>query len=492
MRLLSPLLLVLALALPAPGQDPAPEDPHPSVRYSLEDCRRLALGENLDLAYSRLEPLLYEGDLVSFRGGYDPILYLDSTRSNAKSPTASSLAGASVLDTDSWNTSFGVKGTLLTGAVWDLNVQADRRETNNAFSTLNPTWDASYGVSLRQPLLRAAWAGYALIPARISRLSWRSSHRHVEQDTQKVVYDVELAYWALVNAIRQLEVKQRALDLAQRLYEVNRNKVAAGALAPIEELRAETEVAAQQEGIILARNAIDEAQDGLKRLIRPFERPSDWEFVIIPVDEPSYVPMAVNLDAAVSEAVLRRPEVEQSRLSVESSVLTEKLRDNEALPTVDVTGSYRYAGLGRNLGDSLEGVGSSDFDTWSLGVSVQYPLFSRASRGAAARAAVETRRARVALLNQEQTIVVEVRSAVREMSSVEKRIEATKAATRLAQRSLEAEQARFDRGLSTSHQVFEFQKLLTEAESNEAKAVVDWKIALAKYRKATGTILESR
>ena len=89
-------------------------------------------------------------------------------------------------------------------------------------------------------------------------------------------------------------------------------------------------------------------------------------------------------------------------------------------------------------------------------------------------------------------MVLEVRSAARAMNSGAERIEATRKATELARRALEAEQARFDRGLSTSHQVLQFLTDEETAAANEAKAVVDYKIAELKLRKATGGLLKER
>ncbi|MBI2920462.1 MAG: TolC family protein [Planctomycetes bacterium] len=497
-RFLATVLCLAAATLCAAQEPPAdtppepPKDPRPRVRYTLDDCLRLASENNLDLAYARLEPGLYEGDLIAFRGAYDPTAYITFNRRSIKAPTASALSGAPILDEDLWSGTAGVKGGIVSGATYDFNFQTERDFTNSSFSTLNPKWSSSYGVSLRQPLLKAAWVDYNLVSARLSRNSHRQSIFKVEETASTTLYNVEFAYWTLVNSIRQRDVKQRALELAQRLYEVNRNKVRAGALAPIEELRAESEVASQKEGIILAENTIEDSQDELKRLIRPFNAPADWDFVIEPADEPAFEATAVDPEAAISRALENRPELEQLRIAMESAKINEWKYGRDLLPTVDLTGSLRYSGLGRNFGDSLEGIRTSDFDTWEVGIVIEYPFGTRAARGGLARAEAERRRADLSLRNTEQTVVLEVREAAREINTTAQRIEATKTAVRLARRSLEAEQARYDRGLTTSHELLQFQKTLTEAESNETKAVIDHNIARLKLRKSTGTLLTER
>ncbi|MEK7466778.1 MAG: TolC family protein [Planctomycetota bacterium] len=477
---------------PEQKPDPFAGDERRRARMTLEECLKAALESNLDLAYSRLQPDLSRGDIHGFKGTYDPIPYVTGTRRSSKTGTASSLAGADVLSDKLWAAAVGVKGTWFLGTTYDINFQTSRDDTNNTFSTLDPRWDSSIGFSLRQPLLKNAWMDYQLITLRVFENSYRSSVFQVSVDTVATIYAVELAYWTLVDSINQKAVKDRSLQVSQRLFEVNRNKVKAGALAPIEELRAESDVASRREGIILAANTIENAMDELRRLIRPFNRPEDWDFIIEPADAPVFTPRLVDLDAAVGEAISSRPELEQLRIAIESSNLDSKRYSRDLWPTLDLTGSIRYTGLGGNMGDSLERIRSWDFNTWEVGVIFEYPLGTRTARGQLIRAETEQRRAEIALRNQEQGVVLEVRTAARELKSTAERIEATRTAGRLALRAMEAEQARYERGLTTSHQLLQFLNDQETAAANEEKAVVDYKIAELKLRKATGRILKER
>jgi outer membrane protein TolC len=459
---------------------------------SLDECLRAALDANLDLAYSRLEPELYRGDIHGFKGPFDPVVYVEGNQRNSRSAATSSLSGADVLQDRLWTSAMGVRGTWFIGTTYDVNFQTNRNRSNNSFATLNPRWDSSIGFSLRQPLLRNAWLDYQLLTLRSFENSYRSSVHHVSQDTAATLYAVELAYWTLVDSINQKAVKDRALEVSKRLYEVNKNKVKAGALAPIEELRAESDVAGRLEGIILAANTIENSMDELRRLIRPFERPEDWNFIVEPADAPNFDPHPVDLDSAVGEAIASRPELEQLRIAIDSTRLDIRRHERDLWPSLDITGGIRYSGTGGNFGDSLERLRTWDFNSWEVGVLFEYPLGSHSARGQLMRAETQQRRSEIALRNQEQGVVLEVRIAAREMKSTAERIEATKTARRLAVRAMEAEQARYERGLTTSHQLLQFLTDSETAAANEQKAVVDYKIAELKLRKATGRILKER
>lgn len=507
MRLSALLPFLLLLAGTARAQDPAPPaeplpaeprpdpfagDPRPRMKLTLEDCLRAALDANLDLAYSRLEPELSRADIHGFKGPYDPVVYVQGNQRSSKTATSSSLAGANILQDRLWTSAMGVRGTWFLGTTYDVNFQTNRDDTNNSFATLDPRWDSSIGFSLRQPLLKHAWLDYQLLTLRAYENAYRSSVHHVSEDTAATLYAVELAYWTLVDSINQKLVKERALEVSKRLYEVNKNKVKAGALAPIEELRAESDVASRQEGIILAANTIENAMDELRRLIRPFQRPEDWNFIVEPADAPNFEARPVDLDAAVGEAIASRPELEQLRIAIDTSRLDVKRYERDLWPSLDLTGGVRYSGTGGNFGDSLERLRTWDYNTWEVGVLFEYPLGSHTANGQLLRAETQQRRNEIALRNQEQGVVLEVRSAAREMKSTAERIEATRTARRLAIRAMEAEQARYERGLTTSHQLLQFLTDSETAAANEQKAVVDYKIAELKLRKATGRILKER
>ena len=67
-----------------------------------------------------------------------------------------------------------------------------------------------------------------------------------------------------------------------------------------------------------------------------------------------------------------------------------------------------------------------------------------------------------------------MRDAVREVRYRTEAVRAAVTSLRLAERQLEAEQARYDEGLSTNFQVLEFQRDLVEAQRGERQARVEY------------------
>ena len=97
----------------------------------------------------------------------------------------------------------------------------------------------------------------------------------------------------------------------------------------------------------------------------------------------------------------------------------------------------------------------------------------------------------VDLQNSEQTIRVEVRIAVRAVDSGLKRFEAAAVNVELQGKKLDAEQKKFENGMSTTFEVRQFQNDLSEAQLSQIRAGLDYAKALAALERVKGTLLES-
>ncbi|MEE8111117.1 MAG: TolC family protein, partial [Acidobacteriota bacterium] len=91
-----------------------------------------------------------------------------------------------------------------------------------------------------------------------------------------------------------------------------------------------------------------------------------------------------------------------------------------------------------------------------------------------------------------QGAIKEVRSAVRQIETNQKRVKAARVNKRLQSEKLNAEEKKYENGMSTSFQVLEFQEDLAEAERGEIRAVIDFNLSLAELEKVKGTLGDYR
>ena len=78
------------------------------------------------------------------------------------------------------------------------------------------------------------------------------------------------------------------------------------------------------------------------------------------------------------------------------------------------------------------------------------------------------------------------------MTSGIKRVEAADKNVDLQREKLDAEQKKFDNGMSTSFEVLTFQKDLADAELRMINAALDYTKSLTALERSKGTLLEAR
>jgi outer membrane protein TolC len=305
-----------------------------------------------------------------------------------------------------------------------------------------------------------------------------------------VISTVEQAYWELVFANENLKVAQAALKAAEELLASNRAKLKAGVVSVVDVLQAEAAVASRVEQILVAEKAIQDQEDQFRRLLNPSEQELRQDFRLIPSDQLVKTLEAISLDEAIDTAIARRPEIAQAAKNIETSELNTKFAKNQLLPNLAFQGTSGMAGLGEGVGNMLKRNFGGDFYNYGAGLVLSYPLGNRAAISQYNKRQLEARNAQATMQSVRQQIIVGVREAVRRVRTDFKRIETTRSARLLSEKQLQAEQERFNVGLSTTRFVLDFQRDLAIARGNELRAIVDYNKSLSNLARHKGTTLE--
>jgi len=512
------LMLAAAAAPAAPGQTAvsttvgtlgpaaAPVVADGQLRLSLDDAIEIALRQNLDLALQRYDRTINALVVPANQGLFDLRVSGSVFRSENNQPNTTELEGAAVVSTERSGFTLGLDQLTAWGGTASLQIDGTRFATNSTNAFINPQYFASDVLTFSQPLLRNFGELATKRPILQARLGSEISRETFEQEAARVIQTVENAYWTLVEAQDQLGVAEESLGLANQLHERNRVQVDVGTLAPIELVGSEATVATRQEEIIRARAAVGDATDLLLQLLN-LDRDAYWDLQVVPTTEPETERIAVDLEEAIATALAERPELAVQRLSVEGRQLDARFFRRDKLATVDLVLSYGAQGLaGRgfvpdpetlelirvdtDLTDAFDDAFGFDFDQWSAQLVVAYPLQNRAARAQSTIADLDVGIARTALEQLRLAVITEVRAAARGVETAAQQIESARVSRRLQERNLEAEQRRYENGMSTGFQVTEIQEDLTQARAREVSAVTGYRNALAEFYRATGQLLE--
>lgn len=460
-----------------------------SVDWSLQDVRAAAIAGNLDLKVALIDPALAEQALAVERAKFDAVFSPSIRYRNDDQPT---------LNTTSSSQSQSIAATgqltvpLRTGGRATVALSENYQQTNNPFVVFDQSYGLGLDASVSLPLLRGY--GRSLNAASIKIAGYEADLAAAGTKLQiiNVLNAAERAYWRLVAARQELEVRQKQFELAQAQVEKAKRRVNAGDAAQIEITRAESGLAQRLEGIIASETEILIAQRDLKKISNATsvgESVVNDATIIRPVTPPEATAYTFPIDALIAQAEANRMELLQSELQLLADALNIEIAMDGTQPKLNVDAGYSFDGLGTEVDRALHTLVRRKWQSWNLGISGEYAFGNEAAEATLRRAALGRLRSLATLDARKQTVRKDVLDAIDRVGSAWQRILASQQSAVLAGRTLEAETRQFDAGIRTSTDVLDAASRLADAQSSEVRALADYRIALCDLASATGTTL---
>jgi len=514
----------------AAALDTAPEAADPSMaqaadskamRLSLDESIQLALEHNLDVEVQRFTPLI-AGELERQAwGAYDPEFFSEFGYSKIENPSSFTLEGQVLSITDSYDGFGGFRGLLpYLGSEYNFQFNGERTKINNIFQTLSPEYRSSFLLSVSQPLLRGLIWNEAWTRVKTSRVGYDESLENFRRRVMDTVQQVENAYWNIIATSEQKRVAEKSLETAKALLDQTQTQYEVGVVSKVEVVEAEAGVADRDFNLIVATNRYHAAQDLFINLVLGTGFTADSTLLIEPTDAPKdYVIFHVDAVEATRRAFKKRPELKLADDQIERQKLELKFAKNERLPRLDVQFSYGNRGLSGKQNPYLSGFdengelvplppGSVAEGPWGDTVSdfltdraaeqitaralLSIPLTNTAARAQVSQSELALRRATVEKRRLEQSIILEVRNAVRDLVSAQEGIEAAQRAAEASAEQLRAERVRLEYGESTPFDVLLREEDLVQAESREIEAIRLYRNSVTGLSRAQGSILADR
>ncbi len=397
-----------------------------------------------------------------------------------------------------------------TGTSYTLFLSGSRSTSTSLTALFNPQVTSSFGVGINQPLLNGF--GYRA-NAKFIRLAKNSANIADSVFRQQVITTVTQVlnlYYDLVYFRENVRVAEGSLALAQKTLNDNQRQVEIGTLAPIEVVRAESEVAARQQDLIVAQTGFQQQQELIRTAL---SKQVDKELAAAEIDPTDQLPEpkpedVPPLEQALSMAAQNRAEIEQADLNLRGQEITIKANRNGLLPSLNFFATYIGQGLsGHRCDQGLPVIGCAQvipdgssqalsqtfqgqFPDYSFGINLSFPIRNRSAQADAARALLEERQLRTQLQKTKNQVAQEVRNAEIALIQARAQIEAARKAVTLARQTLDAEQKKFQLGESTVFLVIQAQRDLVAAEVRNVLARAIYAKALMQFAQATGTTLE--
>ncbi len=472
-----------------------------TVRLTVDEAVRRAIEHNPELAIVRLGMDVETARVAQARGAFTPMFSSVFGRSSAVTPPSSSLTGDRGVGVDDLFSSSGVRQRFPWGAgTWSVSWDAARTTTDNPISSFDPSLQSNFEVAFSQPLFKDFRIDAARHQHTVAKRNEESSKLRFNESIAQLTAAVKQSYWTLKAAIANVGVQQRSLDLAKELARENRIRVDAGQIPSLDLVQAEAEVAERRENLIQASAAAEDAEDRLRKLIMDPADASFWRVRLDPVEQPSRRGPLPDVDAAVAAALQGRYDLARAGQDLENARADVEFLGNQKLPDVRLETSYRGSGLGgtrflrgggfpgtivgtrrTSFGDALGQVFSPDYPSWSVGVTVNYPIGRTYETASLTRAQLERRQAAHRIGSLRLETAETVRRAARQIRSAADRMDAARVGADLAEERAEAEQRRYEVGLSTTFLVTQAQRDLMQAHVKLLQSSLDYESSLVNF-----------
>jgi outer membrane protein len=516
MKTFAKTLVTLALLLTAVGNVSATDAPRLSL--SLDAATRRALEKNIGLATERGNLDQAVSVVEGARGAYDVLWNANFSWRNNTDPVNSLFSGAQgnalAPENQSVEATTSVTRLLPTGGSVSLFANWGRATTDGVFTILSPAYDTGVGISLRQPLLRGLVIDPAREAIRVAATGREESQARLEEAVSDTVAQVEEAYWSLVAVRRDVVSIESSVELARRQLSETRDRVEMGTLPKTDIAEPTAELERRKGDLALAQRRVEEAENALKLLIFGDPRDPDWDSEIVPADAPETELEHPDLKKALGTGMAKRPEIAEARSRRERAAIEVEGRFNDLLPRLDLVASYQRRGLAGDqnaeaanfnggpvvvpaplfgaTGRSYGTIAENRFPDASAGLALSFPIGNRAAKASLAVARSRLSQAFVTVRAAEQEVGAEIRNAVVALETAGQRLVAARASRAAAETQLDAEQQRFEAGISTNFLVLTRQNDLTNARVTETSALTDYRQAETELARATGVLLKER
>jgi outer membrane protein TolC len=141
--------------------------------------------------------------------------------------------------------------------------------------------------------------------------------------------------------------------------------------------------------------------------------------------------------------------------------------------------------------DALSTLFHNNYPTWSVALNVSYPLGVSQAEANVARARIQQNQVDAQLKQIELQIATDVTNAATNVQSNVERVQAAQVARQFAQRTLEAEQSKFEVGMQTNYFVVQAQRDLATAQNNELQAILAYRKSVVELERLQQTSLST-
>ncbi len=302
--------------------------------------------------------------------------------------------------------------------------------------------------------------------------------RWAEEGTKEsLLLDVAGAFFNLLKAEKEVSIRKASLKRAEEHLRTSRALFKVGIATRVELLRAETEVATKQTELIEAEAAVTDAQALLRRL-------TGYNGKLMVKEPGEDVPLVATPEELLETALKERKDYQQKLMEEEIAKEGIRYAKGEFLPTLSIDGVYTWRDQSPRTSFFIE-------DILYGGLTVKLPLFEGGLRMAGLKKARSVLRQRelerYSLKRNIELDIIRLHNDTEKIASLvnalQKRLEFARENYRMALKQ-------YRHGIIGSTDLVDAETVLVDAELSLMNARLDYRFAIMRLKRSTGTLLE--
>lgn len=337
-------------------------------QWTLQECVDYAMEHNITLQKSRLQLQTAAEEVKGSRAALLPSLSASTNHSVGYTPWQ-----------DSGTT------TVTNGTV---NTKVDKGYYNGSYG-LNASWTVWNGNRNRNNI-------------KISELAERQAELSIAASANTIQERIAQLYVQILYLNEAIKVNESSLETSKRNEQRGQEMVKVGKMSKADLAQLTAQRATDEYAIVEAQSQLASYKLQLKQLL---ELPGTEQFdIAVPSTTDEMALAAIPpLQAVYDQALATRPEIENARLSIESSKLNIDIAKAGALPNISLSGGVSTGTNSR----AANGWGSqmkSNLST-TAGVTVSIPIYDqRQTKTAVSKARLQQQQAELDLLDQQKQL----------------------------------------------------------------------------------------
>ncbi len=401
--------------------------------WTLNDCIRYALEQNIQLQQNRLSLEESKVDVKTAKAALFPSLSFSTGHNMTNRPyqeTSSMVSGTEIISSSNKTSYTGSYG-------------------------LNAQWTVWNG-------------GQRLNTIKQQKLNKETAELTVNEQENTLQEEITKLYVQILYADESVRINEGTLELSKAQYERGKELLAAGDISKSELAQLESQVSNDNYQLVTAQTSLENYKLQLKQLL---ELDGDREFTLaIPeLDETNVLsPLPAKADI-YNTALALRPEIQSSRLNIQSADLSISMAKAGYLPNVSLT-----AGIGTNHTTGSDFTFSEQVKRgWnnSIGLSVSLPIFSnRETKSAVEKAKIQRESRQLDLTNAQKELYRTIETMWLDASSAQQQFVAADAKLKSSQSSYELVNEQFKLGMKNTIELLTEKNNLMSAQQERVQA----------------------